>query len=194
MVSPCRPVVCSGRPSFTIEAAEKYTFSVNCDFRFPEPVSTVPGNALVFRAECSTCIFSSVLAILGISGLTQIDLSIVQAIAIDMVNKQMVGDPAYLTMHKYLALFSIFVPDITGCVKIPPLFNCVPFVLGQPPVVIRIDDSILAPGQRDSAEGVPVANPPVQKHRQAKQPYKPERYVYSKPNLAALRSLSELVD
>jgi hypothetical protein len=170
VIFPCRPIIGFGRPDFTFEATEKYTFSVNFDFRFPELVSTVPGNALVFRAECSTCIFSSVLAILGISSLAKIGLAIVQTIAIDMVNKQVVGNLAYLTMHEYLALFSIFIPDTTGGIKISALLDSAPFVFRQAAVIVRIDDCVLALCQRDSAEGVPVANPPIQKHRQSQQP------------------------
>ena len=97
-----------------------------------------------------------------------------------MVNKQMVGNPAYLTVHKYLTLFSIFVFNMAGGVKIPALFDCVPFVFRQPSVIVGIDYCVFTLCQRYPAEGVAVAQPPVQKHRQSKQPYEPERYGYGK--------------
>jgi len=53
---------------------------------------------------------------------------------------------------------------------------------GQPPEIVGIDDSVLALCQRDPAESVAVAQPPVKKHRQPQQPYKPERDGNGKPN------------
>lgn len=63
----------------------------------------------------------------------------------------------------------------------------VPFVHGQTPVILRIDDSVLAPRQRYPAEGIAVANPAIQKHRPDEYPNKPERNMNADCDLAILR-------
>ena len=49
----------------------------------------------------------------------------------------------------------------TNCIIIAKMFGCAPFVFRQTPVIVGIDDCVLALCQRDSAEGVAIADPPV---------------------------------
>ena len=111
VVFPCRPVVDFGRPDFVIEATEKYISSVEFDACLPEPLFTVPGNALVFGAEGFVLVFRLISAVLSDSCRAKIRLAIVQTVAVDMVHEQIVGDSADLTVHEYLTPFSIFGSD-----------------------------------------------------------------------------------
>ena len=167
---------------FTTEAAEIYLLAFIENPCLPKFIAAVSGNALVFGTEGFVPAFCLIAVILSLSGRTQIGISIIQAVAIDVIHEQMVGEFAYLTMHEYLATFSIFGFDRTYSVRTFSFCSYVPFVFRQAPVIVRVDDCILALRQRYPAEGVAVANPPVQKHRQPQQPYKPERYGYGELN------------
>ena len=134
---------------------------VNTNTHLPVLIVAFPTDTLVFGTVIYISIFCSVPAILRRAGRAEIGLSIVQTVAIDMVHEQIAGDSEYLTMHEYLTLSAIFDFDRTNSVKSPSLFDCAPFMLGQAPVIIRIDDCVLAPGQRDSAESVAVAGPAI---------------------------------
>ena len=116
-------------------------------------------------------VFRSVPNILGGSGRAEIDLAIVKAVAVDVIYEHIVRYLKYLPMHKDTALGAVFVFHIThSVVGTFTSASGVPFILGQPAVIIGIDDGVFALCQRDSAEGVAVAQAPVQKHRRSKQP------------------------
>ena len=108
VVSPGGPVVGLGCTDFATEAAEVYRLAVNANLRLPKFIAAVSGNALVFGTEGSVPAFCLIAVILSLSGRAQIGISIVQAVTIDVIHEQMVGESSYLPMHEYLAMFSIF--------------------------------------------------------------------------------------
>ena len=107
VVSLSGAVIGLGRTDFTNEAAEVYRLAVNANTHLPALIFAFPTDTLVFGTVSYIRIFCSVPAILRGSGWAQIGISIVQAVAVDVIHEQMVGDSAYLTMHEYLTLFSI---------------------------------------------------------------------------------------
>ena len=48
-------------------------------------------------------------------------------------------------------------------------------MFGKMPVIFRIHDGVFASRQRYAAEGIPVAQPPIQKYRKNYQPFQPCR-------------------
>jgi len=99
-------------------------------------------------------------------GRAKIGLSIVKAVAIDVIHEHIVWYFKYLAVHVELAFCAV--SGLYGTYSVVATAGPaggIPFMLGQAPVIVGIDDCILALGQRDSAEGVPVANPSIQKHR-----------------------------
>lgn len=73
----------------------------------------------------------------------------------------MIGYFDYLAMHGDPASFRAFDTLPKDCIIIAIMFSCTPFVFRQTPVIIGIDDCILALSQRDPTEGVAISQTPI---------------------------------
>ena len=76
------------------------------------------------------------------------------------------------SVHPYslsLAIFSHVYP--TDCIKRTLALQSIPFIPAQTPEIIRVHDGVHSPAQRNSPEGIAVANPPVQKNRKNQHPF-----------------------
>jgi len=60
--------------------------------------------------------------------------------------------------------FTFFSDDYTDCVEFSILSVGVPFVFGERPVIIGVNDGIFAPGEGDAAESVAVAGVAIGKN------------------------------
>lgn len=92
----------------------------------------------------------------------KIGISIIKAVAINMIYEHIVRYFKYLAVHVEPAFGAVF--DFHCTYSVVATFTSpggVPFILRQAPVIVRINDCKLALSQRDSAEGVAVAQAPV---------------------------------
>jgi hypothetical protein len=109
----------------------------------------------------------------------EICLSIVQAVAIDMVNKHIVRDFEYRAVHRKVSVSYTIDGGPSTCVKCFAVGIGVPFVSGEMPVIIWVYECIFTSRQPNSAEGIAVANPPIEKHQPNKRCQKPSWYLES---------------
>ena len=79
---------------------------------------------------------------------------------IDVIDKHIIGDFDYLTVHADTITFDPSV-NRAGRVECRAALGGEPFMFGESKIIIRIDDSVLALGKRYPAEGVAVAQAPV---------------------------------
>ena len=90
----------------------------------------------------------------------EVGFTIVQAIAIDVVNQKGLRHAEDLAVHPDGELF-FAVPDLALGVIGASAFGGVPFIFSQAWVVIGVNDSIQALRQGDSPEGVAEVLPPI---------------------------------
>ena len=132
----------------------------------PPALSLVPGDTPEFGARASTG--RGVAGILGMCGGAKIGPSIVKAIAVYVVNKQIAGDVQNLAMHfDGNFLFQVGQPFLSLGIKGGSAPVGVPVVLGQSRVVCRVNDCIAGLREGDSAEGIAVPET-ANKQQQAK--------------------------
>ena len=105
--------------------------------------------------------FLSVAYVLSSGRRAEIGLAIVKTVVIDMIDKHTIGNFAHLTMHIELTFFAVFGGNPANRVECRAAFDGVPFALGKPKIIIRIDDGELTLSKRYPAEGVAVANSPI---------------------------------
>lgn len=117
--------------------------------------------------------FPSVALILSARGWTEVGFSIIKPIAVDMIYKHIVGDFAYLAVHEMAASFA---PSVNRAnrIKCRAAFEGEPFISSEPEITVRIDDGVLALGQRYPAERIAVPDAPIQKHRLDDDPNQPK--------------------
>ena len=60
--------------------------------------------------------------------------------------------------------FTFFSDDYTDCVEFSIPSVCMPFLFGERPVIIGVNDGIFAPSQGDTAEGVAVSGVAIGKY------------------------------
>ena len=90
-----------------------------------------------------------------------------------MVNEDVAREYKYGAVHGKLTPFSIFGHDRADRVEASIPSDGVPFVLGEMIVIVRVNDSVFALGERYPAEGIAVAQPAIQKHRPGEKPFQP---------------------
>ncbi len=62
--------------------------------------------------------------------------------------------------------FAVFGEDSTGCVEFSILSDGMPFVFGKMPITAGVNDSVFAPSEGDTAEGIAVADVAIGKYRE----------------------------
>ena len=105
---------------------------------------------------------------------------------VDVVADQMIRD-----LHNFAVHPELFVCFTSNRIIGTGIFNSTPFVLYQRIIIFRIDDCEFALCQADSAEGVAVAEPAIQKHSSNRYAFNPNRYVVNDSNNPLLRRFSE---
>jgi hypothetical protein len=121
------------------------------------------GNAFIFRVAFDFA-FWSVPTVLCVSTVSLICLSVVQAVAIDMVAHYTIGDLHNLAVHGVGLSFSAFDPPVKSIrINGIPGFGGVPAVLTYSLIVLRVKDGLFIASQSYLPEGIAVANPPIQK-------------------------------
>jgi len=114
---------------------------------------------------------------------------------VDMVNKHTIRHFENLAVHfDDDSLFAYPLAGIPRGVVRGRAADDVPFVLAEPVVVLRIDDGVLAPRQRNPAEGVAVAQPAIQKHGLYDRPFQPGRDFNTEIDDSRRHGLSGLED
>lgn len=71
--------------------------------------------------------------------------------------------------------FTVLSEDRADCVKVSVPSVGVPFVFGQMPIIVGVDDGIFAPGQRYAAEGAAVADVAIGKYGPRSKLFQPNR-------------------
>ena len=115
--------------------------------------------------------------ILGAGCRTEVRLSIIEAVMIDMVNDKTFWNFYYLSVHANNGFFVLFMSDFTPRIKSVAAFADVPFELSQPLVILRVNNGEFTLGQGYSPEGVPISNAAIEKYRQDTYSLNPGRYV-----------------
>ena len=94
---------------------------------------------------------------------SEVSLTIIEAVAVDMVAHHSIGSIRHFAMHAdHFSPFTVSVrASAYGVRVIANSCGEEPIVFAQPVIVVRIDDCEFAPAQRYSPEGVAVAQPAV---------------------------------
>lgn len=129
--------------------------------------------------------FPSVALVLSARSWAQIGFSIVQPIAVDMIDEHVIGDFEHLAVQVEPVPFAFLRNNRMNRVKGRAAFDRKPFVSGKPEEIIRIDEGVLALGQSYPAERIAVPKPPIQEHRLDDDPNQPEWNGDGELNLAA---------
>jgi hypothetical protein len=90
-----------------------------------------------------------------------------------MVHDHTIANFQYLSMHPYIPFLSFFRSETPRGVELPAVTHSLPPVRSCFEVVIRVDDGKLIPVKPYPAKRVPVAKPPIDKHRQDGDFFKP---------------------
>ena len=144
-----------------IERAEIYSFAADHQHRLPRPSARAVRNTFVYR-EAFRPSLSIVPAVLLPGGGPEIGLAIVEAVAVDMVALEAVGNIGNLAMHTdCFSPFAFFGRGGPDGIKFIVNSRSGPFILAQPVIVVRIDDGEFALGQGYLPEGVAVAQQAV---------------------------------
>ena len=91
-----------------------------------------------------------------------------------MVNELIIRDFNYRAVHVD-AFPDFLVHCRADCIEGAILSDSVPFVFREAIIVIGVDDGELSLSERDSSEGIAVAEASIQKHRQRQEIIQPIR-------------------
>jgi hypothetical protein len=106
---------------------------------------------------------------------TEICLSIVEAVSIDMVDEHALRGLKHSAVHRKVSFsYAIYSGPSSG-IESSAVRIGVPIVFRKSIVIIGIDDGELSPSERDSPEGAAVAEEAVEKHRQRQDIIQPVR-------------------
>jgi len=161
MIFLCGGVIrpCGGE--LVLERAQVDSFAIDADAGAPALHVVGPIDALEFRAG-GRPEFSSVPDVLRVRGGAQVGLAIVEAVMVDVVGEHAGRHVDDHVVHlEVFAFFFLAVGErMHGVPGVRALVG-VPFDRSQPLVVLGIDDGELALRQRDSPEGVAIAQPAI---------------------------------
>lgn len=177
-------VVCPGGVDFCSERAEVDFSPVYLDSRFPLSLGFVPFEALVLRAGIS---FSpgTVAYILRDGGGAEVGFPIVEPDAIDVVADHILGNINNLAMHPDFSSLLIESPSPASSIRAGWTSGQVPVEFAQMFVVLRIDDCVLAPSQRNPPERIAVMQAAIQQNYRNRRVFEPIRDIYNDLNLTA---------
>jgi hypothetical protein len=115
----------------------------------------------------------------------QVRLAIIKALTVDMVYNHPLADLYNLSVHIDASLipFSLFAPFSPQSVPVVAAPTGAPPVSAQTLVIIRVNDSVFAAGQRYPAKRVPIPRPPTQQQKQNDGPLDPFWYVKTNPDI-----------
>ena len=171
MVFHCSPVVGFGRLNLVAEIAQVFSLAAADDGRPPQPPFLVQPDAFAAVAAAGP---ACVPGVLSDGSRAQIGLAVVKAVAVNMIDKLIIGGSAYFAVHVEPVSFAPF-SGRANRVEGRAAFGGEPFMSGEAKIIIRIDDGELALGQGYPAEWIAVPKPPIEKHRLDDDPNKPER-------------------
>jgi hypothetical protein len=178
----CGFVVCLCRVDLVFEAANVDRPAMGADSHGPFSGGLSEGYALVLR--CCAAEFSPVACILRTGGGSEISLSIIDAIVINMIDEHSVRNFNEVAMHSQSLFLTGFCDWCgAGCIEVAGAFNVVPFIGRKALVVLRIDLGIPRPGKSNPSEGIAVAQAAVKQQQTNAKPLKPNRDV-NKPSNA----------
>lgn len=93
-----------------------------------------------------------------------------------MVAFQSFGSMGYFAVHAVGLSLTAFLAQLgADGVEFGIDFRGGPFVPAEPVIVVGVNDGVFALGQRDTPEGIAVANPPIEKYRLSDEPFQPIR-------------------
>lgn len=106
---------------------------------------------------------------------TEICLSIVEAVSIDMVDEHALRGLKHSAVHRKVSFsYAIYSGPSSG-IESSAVRIGVPFVFREVIIVIGVNDGELSPSERDSSEGVAAAEEAVEKQRQRQEIIQPVR-------------------
>lgn len=107
--------------------------------------------------------FPTVTHILGMGRRSEIGLPVVQTVAVNMIDKHIIGDFEHFAVHHKPKSFAVSVDDSADCVEgIAAPLDGVPFVSGKVRIIVRIHYRVLPLTQRHPVERIAVSNPAIQ--------------------------------
>jgi len=158
-------VVCSCSSALVGKTPERYGPSVDSGICVVKPGPATRGDTFILRRAGSITAFTTVAGVLRGGRRPDVGLSVVEAVVIDVIDKHRRRDSENVVVHRKESFFAVGGFGSAGGVECPAIWNRVPFVLDKDPVIIGIDDGVFASCQGYSAEGVAVAQQPVQENR-----------------------------
>ena len=182
MVLFCGVVVCLCGFYLFFEAADVDWLAFGANSSGPLSSGLSEGDALI--PGCCSAEFSPVACILRTGGGSEISLSIIDAIVINMIDEHSVGNFNEVAMHSQNLFLTGFCdwcgPD---CIEVAGAFNVVPFIGREALVVLRIDLGILRPGKPNPAEGIAVAQAAVKQQQTNAKLFQPPSSLKCNTNL-----------
>jgi hypothetical protein len=159
-------VVGFGGIKLVFEGAEVNSFSVDADSGPPSIHIFCKVDAFVFRAGVGFE-FSSVPDVLGVGYGSEVCLSVVEAVVVDVVAEHAMGDVDDEMVHVgvFAGLFFSVGQRADG-IKGVYVFLGVPFVFHQAVIVLGVNDGEFAPGEGDFSKRVAEADSPIEKENE----------------------------
>jgi len=168
-------VVGLGRGNFVCEISQIQLFAAHAYLRAPRLLSPVlhQADSLISRTARDPAL-ASISIVLCMGGFSQVALSIIDGIAVFMIDHHPVAGVYYLAVHPdYPPLARVGNLHGSYYVKVVAGHESEPFVVLESVVVFGIDLSVSGPGQTNSAEDIPVARPPVEEEGGDEESLKP---------------------
>jgi len=144
----CSEIVGSCRPRLVGERAEEFLPAVFFDVGDPFTAAAVPRDAFVFR--CGGSGGTAVDVVLPDGAVAKVGPAIVQAVVVDMVADQMRGRIGNQSVHEDSFRFTVDGNGPHGVDGFQVAF-AMPSKLRKPDIILRVNFSISALGQRDFA-------------------------------------------
>lgn len=165
-------VVCLCGLHFVVEASEVPALAVAAYLDVPFLRFLVEAHAFVLRGWVLFEVYA-VVAVLPVCCRSQVSFSIVEAIMVDVIDVQVIGQIENLAVHQNMLPCALADTHRPVCVTRVPGLIGLPFVLVQMLEIVRIDDSILALGKGYPAKGIAVAEAPIAKRQNYNGPRQP---------------------
>ena len=145
MIFDGRLVISFGRLALVTEMAQEFSLAAAGDRCSPQPSVLIERDAFVAGA------LLSVVSVLSGGGRAQVGLAVVKAVVVDVIDNHIIGDSEHFAVHGEPVPFALF-ENRANRIEGRAAFYGVPIALGEPEIIVRIDDGVLALGQRYPAE------------------------------------------
>lgn len=153
----CGPVVGFGRLPLITERAQLFSIAVVGDRYAPKSCSLIERNTFVAGAAPGPF---RIPGVLSDCSNTQVGFAVIKTVVVNMIDNHIIGGFEYRAVHGKPVPFA-FYKNRANRVEGRAAIDNIPFTFGKPKIIIRIDDSVLAPRKQYPAKSIAVANPPI---------------------------------